>query len=366
MKKHLSILLVLFLISQLYAETFFLGELGLLEAPYNADPDVSMQIYSSNGEYHFIKREEPFGEPVFWYDSIKIDDYIIDEDGFPVYHIFGKDIILLCNGNRVCYIDKNIDWNKYSYSYKEVYMQGGEISPDINEFTSIWSKNKTKDLLELGKTHYAHYELLSNGVILNCKSNLSDKNKFYSIKNIQYNFGGDTKDKYGNFYNSTLIPWAENEKDYGKDVQIDIEFVPNDFSLQSDKKLGKCKDFLIMNGYVDFFRRDLFKKNNRVKTIFVESTDNETYFSFETVLKDTPDFQKIELPRYSKSIKITIKDVYKGTLYNDTCLSGILTIGKDKGDSSINNESNLEKNIRISQKWTPEIYKRWHTANREF
>jgi len=39
-------------------------------------------------------------------------------------------------------------------------------------------------------------------------------------------------------------------------------------------------------------------------------------------LKDTMDLQKIKIePHVTKSIKFTIKDVYKGSKYEDTCIS---------------------------------------------
>ena len=96
-----------------------------------------------------------------------------------------------------------------------------------------------------------------------------------------------------------------------------------------------------MNGYVDFFRTDLYKKNNRVKKIQIESMDSEEKYNFDYILEDTPNFQEIQLPRYTKKIKITILDVYKGTDYDDTCISGIMTAGM--------NYYEIDKNVDITE-----------------
>ena len=45
----------------------------------------------------------------------------------------------------------------------------------------------------------------------------------------------------------------------------------------------------------------------------------------EIELEDTPNFQTFWLPRLTKKFKLTILEVYNGTRYDDTCISGLFS-----------------------------------------
>jgi hypothetical protein len=82
-----------------------------------------------------------------------------------------------------------------------------------------------------------------------------------------------------------------------------------------------------MNGYVDFYRPDLFYKNNRVKRVLIQSTDEWEYFEQEYTLEDAPEFQMIEFPRPVQSVRMIIQEVYPGTHYDDTVISALMVKG---------------------------------------
>ena len=78
----------------------------------------------------------------------------------------------------------------------------------------------------------------------------------------------------------------------------------------------------ILPGYVDTNRQDLFPKNNRLKNIKI--TDLDSTYCIYAEFSDIAVFQKIPFSKQIKNISIEILDVYKGSKYDDTCISGIL------------------------------------------
>ena len=80
----------------------------------------------------------------------------------------------------------------------------------------------------------------------------------------------------------------------------------------------------ILSGYTKSAR--IFKLNNRVKEAeLIFSDDSKENIQFE----DTMDWQKVTFkPVETKYIRFVIKDVYKGTHYEDTCVSEIKVRGR--------------------------------------
>jgi hypothetical protein len=121
--------------------------------------------------------------------------------------------------------------------------------------------------------------------------------------------------------------WAEGKDDAGIGESIEME-------LKSPTVIHTLG---FINGYIK--TRSLFEKNNRIKKI--EITFNDEYSTVYT-LKDVFThylylhlfayqlFENNEYTKPVKKIKLTIKDIYRGTHYNDTCLSGILILQKLK------------------------------------
>jgi hypothetical protein len=103
--------------------------------------------------------------------------------------------------------------------------------------------------------------------------------------------------------------WAEGVSGPGIGEYLDIEF-----TLPTDH-------MMVLNGYVNLTRMDLYTANNRVKTTIIES-DNPR-FKIEYTFDDVVSFSEISFPEQTKKVRMTIKDVYKGTKYDDTCITAI-------------------------------------------
>ena len=89
-----------------------------------------------------------------------------------------------------------------------------------------------------------------------------------------------------------------------------------------------CVHLWISIGYVHFSRPYLFQHNSRPKRIRLSGTnwwDGEIYSEQE--LRDTPNFQRICLPRYlaSGSLQIEILEIFPGIRYNHMCINSIVT-----------------------------------------
>ncbi len=92
------------------------------------------------------------------------------------------------------------------------------------------------------------------------------------------------------------------------------EWLKVDFTRASD-------EMMILNGYIDFGNMLAYKKNNRLKRIRIDSADPA--FSMEYPFEDYVAYHTIKMPAATKSVKITILDVYNGAKYSDTCVTAI-------------------------------------------
>lgn len=113
----------------------------------------------------------------------------------------------------------------------------------------------------------------------------------------------DNKNKYSW---QLKTPWVEGISRSGIG-----EWIEKSYPKRTNK-------IVLLNGYVDLNHLDYYYKNERIKDIEVLIDGDRFYYTLE----DSPQLQVIELPRYYKGVfKITIKSVYAGTKYADTCLS---------------------------------------------
>lgn len=111
------------------------------------------------------------------------------------------------------------------------------------------------------------------------------------------------------------VPWVPGKKNNaaGIDESLVIEFTePQD-------------NIVVLNGYVDPFKRYLYKANNRVKIARIKSLDASNPFEIEYDFADYVHFAEIDFPAKVSKVEFIIKDVYKGEKWNDTCVSAIVT-----------------------------------------
>ncbi|MDO4507143.1 MAG: nicotine adenine dinucleotide glycohydrolase, partial [Spirochaetales bacterium] len=112
-------------------------------------------------------------------------------------------------------------------------------------------------------------------------------------------------------FNST---WCEaDQKGSGIGESITVEFAePVSFD-----------EIQIVNGFVS---KDYYLKNNRVKTLRLTQVAKEHFQQKDYTLKDNvQDWQsiKFDLLQTAQTLTLEIRDVYRGSKYDDTCLDDI-------------------------------------------
>src|SRR5574344_198192 len=162
------------------------------------------------------------------------------------------------------------------------------------------------------KENVGTYIVIEDGIKnINASSFLKESNYCYTPENLKSKLYTVSSDEFVNYeYQSLLPPWVEGVPGYGIGEWLDI-----DFKYKSD-------EVQILNGFVDFKRMYLYKENSRVKTILVQIEN--TKFSKEYGQQHIVKYYVIKKKKKTDHIRITIKDVYKGDKYDDTCLSSIL------------------------------------------
>jgi hypothetical protein len=102
--------------------------------------------------------------------------------------------------------------------------------------------------------------------------------------------------------------WVEGAKGDGIGEWVEIRF----------NQLQAFSTIVVVNGCAK--SQKLFFENNRIRTALISTEDLK---DVEIPLADTMEEQRLILPKKVNSswVRLTIKDVYKGTKFSDTCLS---------------------------------------------
>lgn len=162
------------------------------------------------------------------------------------------------------------------------------------------------------KTDYlAGYRNINGGYFSNIKasSTLSDQYHNYNAGNTLRVFNPFEKERY---WAKNNIPWVEGSNTDGVGESIELDIKPIDWSAV----VGI--DFRILNGYVDPLKPYLFRENNRIRRANIET---DSGINTEVLFEDAIEFTNVKLPKNTKHVKITITEVYRGTKYNDTCIT---------------------------------------------
>ncbi len=133
-------------------------------------------------------------------------------------------------------------------------------------------------------------------------SYLTEKNTRYEPQNIQY---------------ARLdLPWVEGAEGAGIGEYIEFE-------LQSDYGEKQADGFILLNGFISWDKPYLYNQNGRVKK--ATCVDLDTNKSWTINLADTGIPQIFPCPE-SKGhrIRLIIDEVYPGSKYDDTCITGIM------------------------------------------
>ena len=187
-----------------------------------------------------------------------------------------------------------------------------------NTFRYAFFEHKT-ELLKDDKEAVAKYFsdssfLFNNGNNIEAykaSSYLKEGKTSYDAENTAKIYNMMTKREIAS-WSSQIRPWVEGKKGdgIGESFEFDTTF----------PKGGLPLDIRILNGYVDPLKPHLFKENNRIKKALLET---DTGIKKEFKFRDEVEFTQIILPSDVKHIKLTILEVYKGTKYQDTCITAV-------------------------------------------
>lgn len=282
MKQFHSLLLFLIL-------TFSLSATGVLgEDRYiNLDTGIDLYIYDGKGYYYNHLEEKPKGFPAI----IEEKDVKLDRYGYLNIKLYDENMLFINGGG-------------YGELFNPKYLKGQPLQKMVKD-----SKGQ-KAKLEGGEYYTLSIESIK------ASSHLAEKVKDGTIEfgaenllTCYYDGGCICHPKY---WNSNSLPWSEGEKGDGIGVTLDISF--------SKPQAG----FVILNGYVNPAKPQLFKENNRLKRIKVSSLDKDGQFELFYNFKDRVEFSRIILPKKVSKVRIELVDVYKGSKWSDTCISAIL------------------------------------------
>ena len=204
-------------------------------------------------------------------------------------------------------IDGNIDYALMSSSiFRNNYInQNYGTYKDYQDFLEEECHNLRERTLAYAKNYKA-------------SSTLKDNSYTYDVNNIFIPCKGEHKILW--FQN---LPWAEGKDDEGIGEYIEFEIMSanellrdllGDWIIKGDITIS------ILNGFVNPLKQKLFYENNRIKKAAIWIDDKR---SFEINFNDYVEFTEITVPEKTKKVRIEILEVYKGTKYNDTCITKI-------------------------------------------
>ena len=251
------------------------------------------------------------------------------------YWIFFPFVISIKKNDQIYILKRNIDENGYKY------IDGFASNQQESRFFLVYGKFNFLYVCKTGNNYYGAVKNTSLNLDSEIWSNIiqqqTSKHGEYFILDqglkgikassslIEKISGGNVKYDVGNILNRIAILNLEdpNDFEYLNFKRCWAEGVPGSGVgewLEMDFK-WPSNEITILNGYIDFFRMNLYKDNGRLKRIKIESTS--PVFSIEYEFEDVVKFHDIKLPATTTNVRITILEVYAGRKYSDTCVSMI-------------------------------------------
>ena len=199
-------------------------------------------------------------------------------------------------------IDKN-GYTKFKNDKYDLFFIDG-----MNYFVS--DKIYTYNIYELDIAHL-NGERIKN---IKASSTLTDKYHTYSPEGSLAAWFTGACDWWGFFKDN--IPWVEGKEDYGIGEYLEFELDQNVYKNNSYSGWT----ISILNGYVNPEKPHLYKENSRLKSATLIVDDKK---EIKIQFNDYVEITNVKIPGEAKKIKLIIDDVYKGTKYKDTCITGI-------------------------------------------
>jgi len=242
------------------------------------------------------------------YQCLKYKNITVGNDGYSYITIFGdKYMIIYGGGNHIVLYNLSSDKDDF-------------VKRDISRKTIIMQRDQT---FEMGWAAVGIKSIKADSYLV---ETIKEKKLEYKPENTWKLFYYYHLSFLWNQYN---IPWVEGTECDGIGSKLIVEF-----NKQED-------EIIILNGYVNLLNRQLYKENNRLKKIRIKSLDKNNPFEIIATFEDKVKFTPIKLPKKVSTVELEILDVYCGTKYNDTCISGILA--KNIANKNEYKEGVLEK-----------------------
>lgn len=193
----------------------------------------------------------------------------------------------------MCIYFNSFQYGTIDFTYKtlEEYKKGSRVR--LNEQRFSFAKNfACSSFLQEGSYSYA-----PDNVFIPCKAD-------YGLPWVQN------------------LPWVEGKADdgIGEWIQFDVQD-PNEWKdIIFDLIIDGDVTVSILNGYVHPEKQYLFYDNNRIKkaTVYLDGVE-----SFDLDFPDRVEFTEFTIPKTVKTVRLVIKEVYKGKKYSDTCITKI-------------------------------------------
>lgn len=240
------------------------------------NPGFSFSFKENTITMEFPEMDQKKQEESQFISELKIDNYVISKyKDFIYLTAFGQKYMVLYYEDLICVLVNAEDYTTY-FGLKS-----------DSEYIKLPNNRKRLREVWIGLDSYR----------INYSSALREKN---SRQWITY----DGENKYSW---QICKPWCEGKKGSGIDEWI------------SKRLTYKTNRVLVVNGYVDALNPDYYYNNERAKSIELRTSEGILLHTLE----DTPQIQSIDLPSNTiGDVKLTIKSVYKGIKYKDTCISG--------------------------------------------
>ncbi len=279
MKNYIFIMLLLFLTIPVFSQT------------------LKFDFYENeDGRLFYVKNSEPFLTSPYSKDLENHGKIFIDKNGFK--HVLFEEAdydILVIDG--------------YENSF---YAWGSSDNPPKIDF-------KTPSYAPTGEIYIPDIQFLGSELRdadVKASSYLTDKRHEYKPENVKYTMYSGECSMWG--FTETVVPWVEGKDGYG--IGEWIEYDISSFLEKREDLNNRNARLYILNGYVNPKLPHLYKENSRIKkaTLII---DDSTVIKIE--FEDIVEFKCVELGRSFTKVKIIIDEVYKGTKYDDTCITAI-------------------------------------------
>jgi hypothetical protein len=300
---------------------------------YSQQGDINFSIIGLGWELPYFTHVGKIDDNIYLWRKIdnhdylqvkKVEDCVLQNDGFYVMSIFGNQTVVLWGGNYF-FIHDLTDYQYSMYRKDKDYQAFFNANTNYNEPDYGLSGQRLRNLSSI----IVPDVLRENKII-------------YSTHDmLQY---------YARMLDSTVVcnpdakPWATSKDPIGMSIEVQFDTV---YSVFSGMLKNESDHIVILNGYVNPLKRYLYKANRRIKTLKIESMDKTRPFSIKVLFPDYAMFHRIQFPVSVSKVKLTILDFYEGERYKDLCIQ---MIGSDFDMDS--GTGNIPERIKRSWLWT--------------